>query len=196
MTLIEALISVSLLGILTGAILSMYFMTTSVVSHGRARSELMGELQLANSRMMRDLEGAIYTSCSFDLGNHAFSMLSARAPNGSYELQVDGEVFWQKYIVYYRAADNVVYRREVPLNVSATQRLNPTPIESYDPGTGTSPLSGYLSDGRPVARSVTLLEAVLTPERSVRVKLQAESPAEGRRRAQKVTLESVAYPRN
>lgn len=196
MTLIEALISVSLLGIMVGAILSMYFMTTTAVSRGGVKSELQSQLQQVNGRVLRDVEGAIYQHCSFDPANQAFSLISAQADDGSYGLQPNGDLTWQKYIVYYRAADNVVYRKEIDIDAAAPQRTNPTNIESYDPGGGPQPLSTYLSGGRPIAREITALTAELLPSRAIRVKLVAEKPAQGRRPAQRQTLEAVAYPRN
>jgi hypothetical protein len=195
MTMVEILVSVSLLGILMGAALSMYFMTTSVVASGRIRSELMGEAQKASTRLTKDIEGTALSSLSIDLPTSAASMMSAQTSEGSYALQANGELIWQRYLVYYLQEDKL-HRLEINLDPAAPQRLNPTPIEDFDPGGGKQDLSSYLADGRVVAHQFKLFELEALPDFSVKFRLAVESPAQGRRRAQAITIESVAYPRN
>jgi hypothetical protein len=155
----------------------------------------MSEIQVATNRLTRDIESSVAAGITIDPTHQACSMLSAAGDTSGHELQPNGDLTWKKYVIYYLENQELA-RRELVLGASAPQRITPTPIESYDPGGGAQQLSAYLSGGRVVARRLTRFETESLPNFSIRMRLAVESPATARTRAQKITLESVVFPRN
>ena len=155
----------------------------------------MSEIQVAANRLTRDIEGSAASCISIDSSLNAAGLISAVGDPSGYTLQPNGDLIWQKYVVYY-LHNQELFRREIALGAGDPQRLNPTVIENYDPGGGSQALSAYLSGGRILARRLTRFELETLSNFSVRMRMAVETPATARTRAQKITLESVAFPRN
>ncbi|GMU57173.1 MAG: hypothetical protein AMXMBFR33_63190 [Candidatus Xenobia bacterium] len=146
-TLVEILVAISILGILTGAILFLYVTGGRAVAQGDMRGELLRQLQLAASRMSREMETSAFDSVSSSAS--AVAMMSAvpASGGGSPTLSPDGSIIWQKYIVYWHdSATRTLNRREyaVPPTTSAQ------PIENWQSLT----LADYTNGGDVIGREI------------------------------------------
>lgn len=160
-TLIESIISCSLLGtilITTGMI---YQMGANAWAKTRTQSEMLQAMQTSSKRLTIELEN----SCpqSLTVSSEAVAFLSARDDDGTPILAADGTLIWQKYVIYYYdQARQELLRKELPLVAGSPQQTEPAPIEEYLPGT---PLANHLNAGIAVARDVKECEFNLVDTR-------------------------------
>lgn len=130
------------------------------------KNDLHRQIQVMSLRLMDELQRSSIASVSLDPATNSdtIGFLSALDNNGNFILDARGRPEWQKYVIYYHeSSDDKIYRVEVPLIATASQRRVPTPIENYNGGSGEETLSFYATGGRPVARLIRRFEVELLP---------------------------------
>ncbi|MCL5037098.1 MAG: hypothetical protein M1269_08285 [Chloroflexi bacterium] len=122
---------------------------------GDVRSEVQINARLAYEKITRDIQSSSFDSVTTAGGTiQAISMLSPyNTDNTLITVNSEGEIVWQKYIIYYlQEGDERLYRKEVTnINVpsSTPTALTTIQLQNYCDGTG-----------RVVAYSINSLNAV------------------------------------
>lgn len=199
LTLVEVLVTLTVLSILMTALFAVFKMGLSAWHKTSTKNELLQQVQIVDFRLSDELQLSALESATADPGIDALSFLSPLDANGKFILSAKGRPEFQKYIIYYRkSSDQKMYRREVLLNAGASERNVPGPIEEYDPGTGKKPLGFYTNSGQPLARYFTDFTPEVLPEPVSQVtwKLTAQRKRYGTDRPESVTTDSASYLRN
>lgn len=194
LTLIEVLITLSILGILMTAVFGVFKMGLLAWHKANTKNGLLGDVQVVNYRLNEELQFSDLGSVTAQVD--ALSFLSPCDAKGKVVVSSQGRPLFQKYIVYYRnTADKKMYRREVPLSTPATVSR---PIEDVNLGSGKKPLSFYTKGGDPLGRNITKFEPDLVPDPISQVtwKVTAEHPRLGTNRPESVVTDSTVYLRN
>ena len=170
LTLVEVLIALTIFSILMVAIFGSFKMGLNAFHKTSTKNDLHRQAQGLSLRLIDELQRSSISSVSLDPPPPAppaadkLCFLSALDPDGNFMLDPRGRPDWQNYVIYFRnSTDNKVYRKEVPLIPSASQKRVPTPIENYNPGSGAEPLSFYATGGQPVGRFITRFEVSVQP---------------------------------
>lgn len=193
MTLLEMLLTISLLGLLMGAVLTIYVSGARAWRKTDARSELLGEAQVCTSNLVADLERSTYAGLELGSGGDALAIASLYDKDGKFELTLDGTPVWQRWIVYY-LRDGAVHRTEVPWTAPLADRAEATTLASLNP-----PLTvdDYCSGGRVLARNVYDVDFSVIPGTSlVSARLELRKKRYGHPEPEKVRLDTLIKTRN
>ena len=194
----ELLLACFFIGLLTAMVFSSYHMGLRAVFKSQAHNELLTQIQIAARRIGEPMEQSSGFSVSIDQTSNAEAVsfltnvdedgASVFFPDGSPGppgLPVpSGSPVWQAYLIFYfDASSNTLRTRRVDLTPTATQRFQPTPIEQYDPGTGTAPLSTYCNSGQQIARMIDSFKVEIDPglPDAYQFFIRASKPKEGNR---------------
>ncbi|MCE7869253.1 hypothetical protein DYH09_02625 [bacterium CPR1] len=157
MTVMEVLVASAVMLMVVSMVFVVYVNGARAWHRGAGQADLLQDLQVVQGQMHREIASSVYESFSADAPHRAFSLLSARLDGGGFQV-LDGEVEWQRYVIFYLDLPSRELRRaELKLPPGAPQRTAPGPIESYDPGTGPRPLADYCTGGRVIGRDLTEL---------------------------------------
>ena len=170
LTLAEVLIALTIFSFLMVAIFGSFKMGLNAFHKTSTKNDLHRQAQVLSLRLLDELQRSSISSVSLDPppppppGSDKLCFLSALDPDGNFMLDPRGRPDWQNYVIYYHnSSDNTVYRKEVPLITTASQKRVPTPIENYNPGSGEESLSFYATGGQPVGRFITKFEISIQP---------------------------------
>lgn len=156
-TLVEALVAAFILGLLTTAVFALYQMGLNAFFKTNTQSDILQTVQVLGGKWMRDAELTTPEAVSLDLGSTAIALPSARDAAGNLVLDtVNSELIWQRYRLYWHDAPSQTVRFKEIVLATPTSAIGP--IETYDDGSGTHPLSWYCTGGRVIARQVSLLQ--------------------------------------
>lgn len=192
MTLLEMLISLSLLAIIMTAVMAIYIVGVGAWRKGGVRAELLQDLQVASSRIVKDLERTSYASLSIGPTRDTISVLTMFDETGQFALDANGKPIWDRWVVYFRVGDEL-RRQEVAWGATPDVRATPVPIELLSP---PQTLANYASGGRVIARDIYNFEVSVVPDTtsiSVKLRLRRDVPRSG---PQLVHLETVVGTRN
>lgn len=173
-SLIEVLLATSLLALLMGLIFVTFNVGSRSFRSTHLQSELRGDMGVLTNNLSRELERSIYSSLS--LTSQGLSVLSAQDSSGRFVIGADGRPIWQRFVIYYRFADEV-RRRDLELAPPLTAAA---PIENCDLGSGLQPLSFYLDgEGRALARNVARFAPSVPEAGRLEIELGFEMPRPG-----------------
>lgn len=194
---LEAALTVSMLGVLMTAVIAVYLMGVRAWSRSDVQAELLADVEVLSNRLSRALEQSAYEGLSVGDEGRAVAILLPTDAEGGYQIDPEyGSSLWERYEIYYLDGETI-RRREVPLVPGATQRQNPGPIEQYNPGGGAAALESYLSGGAPVAHNVLDFQVQPLPAtRLVRITARLEKWRYGKQDKEKMTLDTLIRMRN
>lgn len=156
MSLVELIITMSLMIMLTSALLWMIITAKTMYQASVASGANRQDLQVITWSIAEDLRASNVNSITVSGGTPpAFSFLSALGPAGSFEIYNDavhdiyGAPYWQKYVIYYIPSGTTrLLRKEI---YSSAGLYNAQPLTQTE-------LLGYCTgDGKLVSPSVTAL---------------------------------------
>jgi hypothetical protein len=189
------MIGMTLLGMLLTAIFWLY--SSGAAAWGKAddKIEVLRELQLATTRMERQIEQSIYSTLTIQAAPPAVSFASADDDSGAFATQVD-QALWQRYrIIYYDATKKTLEGFAKPFLPTSAAK----PIEAWDFGSGINPLGFYVAspttDNRFTIRDVVNCRFV-GEDRLLVTELEAHSDQHGRTGGGTFKIRSAAYFRN
>ncbi len=189
MTLIEMLISLSLLGVIISTVLAIYVMGFQAWRKGDVRGDLLAAMQVSSARLVGDIEKTNYASVSIGPTGDSVALLSAIDSAGQFQLDPNGRPIWQRWVVYYQSAGELL-QLEVPWTAPPADRVNPLPIEHL----GGS-LADYLSGGRVVARNLYDFEVSVIPDTPM-LELRLDFQKSSGRQTEQVEMKTLIKTRN
>lgn len=154
-TLVEALVTTALFGMLFGIVIAVYVVTSRAVQRTSDESSVQQQMQILISTLQRELGMASRSSFS---SNATPVALAALLPSTAFDASaVDGntgQTSFDRYVVYYLdPTTQIAYRRYLPLTTDAIQRSRPTTVDVFI-GTDFS-WSNLARGGTRVANSIT-----------------------------------------
>jgi hypothetical protein len=191
-TLLETLVGAFVLSLLFVCLFFTYRVGASAWKKGETETDLLQNLQVAKSRLTRELERSVYDSVSVDPNGIAF--LSALDVYGDFQMDnASSTPRWQKYVVvYYDAPARILRWQEIPV-VGTPQEMNPTPIESFG---AANPLTSYFNSGREFMRDVETCVFQWTPDLLVGFTWATEKKRYGKNTPDRIEIRSAVGFRN
>ncbi len=188
----EVLVSISILGLLTGLLLMIYISGASATRKGDTRAELVADAQVALANLSTDLERAPAVGISVAPDRQSLAVLSAIDEQGLFQLDDEGEAVWQRWHVYY-LENGELRKASVNWTADPVTRATPLPIDSLNP-----PLTvvDYESNGRVIARNVYSMDVELLANGNTSLKLELRKKRYGRPDPETFMLQSVVRSRN
>ncbi len=188
----EVLVSVSVLGLLTGMLLMIYISGASVTRKGDTRAELVADAQVALANMTSDLERSPAIGISVAGDRQSLAVLSAMDEQGQFQLDDEGRAVWQRWHVYY--TDNGELRKaSVNWTADPLTRATPIPIDSLSP---PLTVNDYETGGRVLARNVYGLDVEILANGNTSLKLELRKKRYGRPDPETFELQSEVRSRN
>ena len=186
------MVASSMLMLLLTAIFGAFQIASSTFFKADAQTDMLQGIEGLGSRWCKDIEGSQATGVS--AGPTAISVPTARDDPGNFVLDATGSKrVWQRYHVYfYDATAQTVSLRDVPI-ASPTTSL--TPIEAYNDGSGTHPLTYWATGGRVLARQVITFTPVANA-RLFSLSVQANQKRYGSEKSEEVFHSFVVATRN
>ncbi len=168
LTLLELLLACALTLMLRAGIYAIFRMGVSSWHKVDSQTELQQSLEVAATRIAKQVQRSPYDSCTISPDGRALACLSALYDDGRVAVSpLDGTLQWQRYLVFYFDSSKGELREvEVPVLASSPERTRAGPLENFDSGSGPQPWPFYTQMGRVLARQVTNFEAVLEPDPS------------------------------
>ena len=140
---IEALLAFFLSLLLVFVMLGAHRASRKVWSQSQERTSTLGRLQAAMKSVNQELRKAPIDSVTIADDGTAVAFLTAEAEDGSVEQDGDGDVYWNRWLIFYQS-NNQLMLKSVPWTASANQRKSPVKIEDV-----LGPLAGHLNgEGR------------------------------------------------
>ena len=169
---LEAVISMSILGLLTGLIFFVYTMGARAWAKGDAKSELLRASQIVAAKTSRLVESSTPLSVSVAADGSATAFLSAEDSNGVFRYDpVSLLPRWQKFVVlYHEPVSKTVFYREVDVTRTPLESA-PQPIDAL----GNGPVENYKTGGnpQPLGRGIDTCRFTLTPESQLLTELSS-----------------------
>ncbi len=179
-TVLEALISVTMLGGMFVTLMLIYINCASVWAKGEAQTDMSQNLQVVSRNLALDIERSSYDGLS--LGPSCLSVLSPADDDGLTEVDTaTGQLIWRRYRIYYLDREKQELRRvQLKLAETSPVRLFPIPLEAFDGGSGPRPLVDYCSAGQVLARLVKDFQIQRQGNRMLVFDLTTEKARHGR----------------
>lgn len=195
-TVLEALISVAMLGAMFVVLMLIYINCASVWAKGEAHSDMAQNLQVFSRNLALDIERSSYDGLS--LGPGMVALLSPADEHGRTEVDpATGSLLWRRYRVYYLdPGKGELLRCQVKLPETSPVRLFPVPIEAYDDGGGPKPLRDYCQAGQVLARLVRDFQIRRQGNRMLVFEVTTEKARRGRTRPETITRKVWARVHN
>ena len=191
-TLIELMISATLLGMLL--LLNLLIFQTGMSGWRKVDSQanLLQDLQVVGSFWVREVMGS--SSLAISLSPTAVSLPSPRTETAEPANQgVLGQLSWRRYrIFYYDASTQEIWLGNQTITPPSE---NPQPIELVDFGSGKHPLSYYCTGGKRLATRVNLFQ----PSRQgnlIVLRAGGHEKRYGSEKEEDVSVQFSAAPRN
>lgn len=147
MTLLEMIISLSLLGFVFAAIFGMYMTGLTMWSGNDSRSQLIQGVQVSNRSLRSMVAESTAPGVSVSADGKILALISPRDLNGNTDLSPQGLRRWQSWEVYYQDG-NYLRRTQVAwTGATAAEREVPDTLENI---TGLT-LDAVATNGRMVA---------------------------------------------
>lgn len=169
-TVIELVMSMSILGLLLGLTFLIYTMGARAWAKGDAKADLLRAAQLVAAKTNRYVESSTPLSLSVASDGSAVAFLSAEDANGVFLYDpVSLLPRWQKFIVlYHDPTARMVNLREVSV-LGTTLEHTPQTIDALSAG----PVTNYKSGGQPLGREIDECRFSLTPESQLLTELRS-----------------------
>lgn len=119
-----------------------------------SQSKLLQELNSSVAQLSRWLERSNASSLSVAAGGAALGGLDCIRDDGTVGYNASGQTTWERYRIVYLDGNRQLRWRDQPLGAGDPQRDLPGPIDSWDPGSGSQPLSAYLTGGNVLAQAI------------------------------------------
>jgi Tfp pilus assembly protein PilE len=170
-TILELMISLSLLGVLLAATFFIYTTGARAWAKGDSQSDLLRAAQIVSAKTTRYVESSTNLSLSVATDNSAVAFLSAENDDGMFLYDhVSLLPHWQKFIVlYHDPATKTVYFREVSV-LGTTLETAPETIDAL----GGGPVDNYKSGGQPLGREIDVCRFTLTAESQLLTELESQ----------------------
>jgi prepilin-type N-terminal cleavage/methylation domain-containing protein len=173
LTLLEMLVSLSLVGLIFAAIISIYVVGSKGWRKGNVRGELLQEIQVIARKLGRDIERSSLNSISVGPSQNQLSLLKLYDDDGDFVLDSRGNPLWPRGLCIFRKARISNFRfREVLWPADASTRSTPLPIEELNP---PLTIADYASGGKKYSSNLEEFKVVQTPgvpTLSIRIILQ------------------------
>ncbi len=170
-TLVEVLVTGTLLIFLLGMILTIYSNGSSALRKTEAQSDLQGTVQTIIYRLSRDLQRGSPAGLSVAASEDA---VSVPVPD-AFGFDDNHDLNFGRYIVYY-LQDGMLYRREVEIDAGNPAHTSALPIEDFQGLT----LEDYRRDGVLVGRGIVEFKVSAGGGETVSVTLTAEQRRYGK----------------
>lgn len=170
-TILELMISMSVLGVLLGLTFLIYTMGARAWAKGDTKADLLRSAQVIAAKTNRYVESSTPLSLSAAPDGSAVAFLSAEDEDGVFQYNpVTLLPRWQKFIVlYHDPAARSVNLREVSV-VGTPLQDTPQTIEAR----GEGPVAGYKSGGQPLGREIDECRFTVTPEVQLLTELRSK----------------------
>lgn len=170
-TLVEVMVTGTLLIFLLGMILTIYSNGSSALRKTEAQSDLQGTVQTIVYRLSRDLQRGAPAGLSISGSEDA---ISVPVPD-TFGFDDNHDLNYGRYIVYY-LKEGMLYRREVEIDEGNPARVSALPIEDFQ---GLA-LDDYRQDGVLVGRGIVEFKVSAGGGEMVSVTLTAEQKRYGK----------------
>lgn len=192
MGLAEVVVCIGLLTLLSGLVFFIFDIGSTAWRQTDVGSQIRKQAAVVVGDITRQAERSAFSSLSLD--GEAVSFLTALDNSGQIELGPDGKLLWKAYLIYYRdSAEGLVLKTRHDLT---TALMAPVPIEDYDDGSGTKPLSDYLFNGRRLAQDVELFQPTSSADQRLEIEIKLSRLGTRNRVPAEFTLASSVLFRN
>ena len=183
-TIAEALLTCVMLGLMFLLLMGVYVSCLGVWHKTNTQSDLLQNSRVTLTRLSRDIVESTYGGLSVEA--NAISLISATRADGTLEVDDStGYLRWNSYRIYYfNSTDATLRQLSVDIPSSASQREEPTPIETL--GSKPKPFSSYCTGGRVACTHVTAFEARKVGPHLVEIELETERPRYGSEKTEKI----------
>lgn len=169
-TVIELMVSMSVLALLLGLTFLIYVSGARAWAKGDAKADLLRAAKLVATKTYRHVESSTALSLSVAADGSAVAFLSAEDTNGVFLYDpVSLLPRWQKFIVlYHDPVTRTVNLREAGV-LGTTLEHTPQTIDALSAG----PVASYKSGGQPIGREIDECRFSITPESQLLTELRS-----------------------
>lgn len=186
------MVSLTLIGLIFGAIIAIYTVGSKAWRKGNIRGELLQELQVITNKLSKDVERTDLASLTITPDQEALSCLKLYDKDGNFLLDALGRPIWSSWVVYFKDGTELRYR-EVEWTASEASRAAPAPIESFSP---PLTLADYRTGGKAYTTHLEEFELQLIPDTNLlSVKVSLEKTV-GEKLRENLTSEFTVRMRN
>jgi prepilin-type N-terminal cleavage/methylation domain-containing protein len=182
MTLVELLISMTIITLLMGSFMWMLLAGKAAYQSSATHSRTRQELQVAFHRTVQELRESNYNTIT--LVPAGFSFLSARDRSGDFVTDNVGAPVWQKYVLYY-----------IPANT--TKLMRKEVYGSYTDALSQSAFSSYADDsGFVISSAISRGTYLLDPSRKTCTLTMELSRTNDHGKTDQQAVTALIYPKN